>query len=447
MPQQRATELPQGAQKGVIAALNRPIVVLFVLQLMGGMMLSPHRTFYPVYVSELGHSALLISTMATAGSLMGLIASLVGGSLSDSLGRKWTLFLGQIGFLLGSLVFLTRSPGWIAFLWAVSGFGMGLHTLGGQSYLIDAAHTSYLGILAAFYNWGYTLGGTLSSPIAGLLLDRWNFPVFGLTLATFAVATLAVNGFLLPKSPAARATSAGRGPARATPSGVPLGASGGGTPPPASRGGALPRALFGYADIARRPTVALLVLLRFLPTLYWGMAVVLMPLLLNATGATKTTIALYATVSQVCAALAQLAIGRAIDRLGPRWPALVAFAALVLSILGTGILPGQTWSVFLFGTAGTAAAWSLSTLLPSLVAHVTVQQERGRVLGWVHLWWNLAMMIGSLLGGYLFERSAGLPFLVTGAVNILSVALVVVFFQVAARAKGKSLPAQALPTP
>jgi len=402
-------------QKRLATALNRPIAILFLLQLMGGMMLSPHRTFYPVYVRELGHSALLISAVATVGSLMGLIASLIGGSLSDSLGRKWTLFLGQIGFLLGSLVFLTRSPGWIAFLWAASGFGMGLHTLGGQSYLIDAAHASYLGVLSALYNWGYTLGGALISPVAGLLLDHWDFPTFGVALAAFAVATLAVNAFALPKSPIGRVADKGlaKGTSGATPHG----------------------ALWRYADIARRPAVTLLVLLRFLPTLYWGMAVVLIPLLLDATGASKTTIALYATVSQICAALAQLIVGRAIDRFGPKWPALVTFSALIISIMGTGILPGQVWSVFAFGTAGTAAAWSLSTLLPSLVAQVTVPQERGRVLGWIHLWWNLAMMIGSLLGGYLFVRRAGLPFIVAGTVNMLSVAVVIAFFRVAAQAR------------
>jgi predicted MFS family arabinose efflux permease len=77
----------------------------------------------------------------------------------------------------------------------------------------------------------------------------------------------------------------------------------------------------------------------------------------------------------------------------------------------------------------------ISTLLPSLVAQVTVPQDRGRILGWVHLWWNLAMMIGSLVGGYLFQQRAGLPFIVTGAVNVLSVLLVVAFFRVAAQAR------------
>ena len=41
------------------------MIVLLILQLMGGMMLSPQRTFFPIYVQEMGHTAVLISTLAT----------------------------------------------------------------------------------------------------------------------------------------------------------------------------------------------------------------------------------------------------------------------------------------------------------------------------------------------------------------------------------------------
>ena len=71
------------------------------------------------------------------------------------------------------------------------------------------------------------------------------------------------------------------------------------------------------------------------------------------------------------------------------------YAALAASTLGTGLFAGSLWGVFSFGTAAAAAAWSLSTLLPGWVANVTVAAERGRVLGWIHLWWNAAMVAGS----------------------------------------------------
>ena len=42
--------------------LTRPIVVMLLLQLAGGVMLGPHRTFFPIYLQELGHPAVLIAT-------------------------------------------------------------------------------------------------------------------------------------------------------------------------------------------------------------------------------------------------------------------------------------------------------------------------------------------------------------------------------------------------
>ena len=174
------TQATEPADRGM--ALTPPIAILLLVQLAGGMMLSSQRTFFPVYVKELGHPAMLISSLAAARLAMGMVASLVGGTLSDLLGRKWTLLLGNLGFLVGSLLFLTPSAGWIGVLWALSGFGSGLHTLGGQSYLVDASAPRYLGVFAAFYNWGFTLGGALSSPAAGFLLDRWGYAAFGSAL-------------------------------------------------------------------------------------------------------------------------------------------------------------------------------------------------------------------------------------------------------------------------
>jgi predicted MFS family arabinose efflux permease len=133
------------------------------------------------------------------------------------------------------------------------------------------------------------------------------------------------------------------------------------------------------------------------------------------------------------ASLAQAVVGRAADRLGPKSSTAMTFGALLASVLGPGLWPSNLWVVFTFGTMGIAAAWSLSTLLPSLVAEATVSEERGRVLGFIHLWWNLAMAVGSMAGGALFEIAAGLPFLVTGAANLFSLALLFAFYRLVAK--------------
>jgi MFS family permease len=368
-------------------------------------MLGPQRTFFPIYLQELGHPAVLIATLATVRQVMGMIASLVGGALSDTLGRKWTLLGGQVGFLLSSLVFLSPSAGWIALLWGTSGFGMGLHTLGGQSYLVDAARPDTLGTLSALYNWGYTVGGALGSPLAGYLLDRWDYRTFGTVFAALALGAVTTNLLALPRLAAPASREGQSGPSW--------------------------RSIFGYREILGRRSVIALSLLRFLPTFFWGMAVVLIPLLLKGANASKTTIAVYATVSQVLAALAQIVTGRAAeaqDGGAQRRATLVVLAALLVGIFGIAAFPKRLYGLLIFGTLSTAAAWSLSTLLPLWVARVTPQQQRGRVLGWIHLWWNAAMVVGAMTGGALFERRPSLPFVIAGALNLGTVGLAIAFF-------------------
>jgi MFS family permease len=182
----------------------------------------------------------------------------------------------------------------------------------------------------------------------------------------------------------------------------------------------------------------ILAMLRFLPTFYWGMALILIPLLLKRAGAGVGAIALYATVSQICASLGQIAVGRAMDRLPRKRVAVLTYSAFVLSVVGTGLAPDNPWSVMVFGTLGATTAWSLSTIMPTLVALGTEPQERGRVLGWIHLWWNVGMITGSLVGGALYELSAGLPFLLAGGVNVASVLLVLSFFRRMSEGEGQA---------
>jgi MFS family permease len=183
--------------------------------------------------------------------------------------------------------------------------------------------------------------------------------------------------------------------------------------------------------------VIVLASIRFLHTFFWGMAIVLIPLLLRGASASKTAIAVYATVSQVIAALAQMATGRTAGgsrderarSVTLRNTTLLVLSTLFAGILGIAALPNALFGLFFFGTLSTAAAWSLSTLLPLWVARVTPSQDRGRVLGWIHLWWNAAMVAGAMTGGALVERSPSLPFLISCALCLAAIGLAIVFFR------------------
>ncbi len=66
---------------------NWPIVLLLIVQLLSGFVLIPQGSFFSIYLEEqLGYTTILISAFATMGQLLGVVASAVGGVLSDVLG-------------------------------------------------------------------------------------------------------------------------------------------------------------------------------------------------------------------------------------------------------------------------------------------------------------------------------------------------------------------------
>lgn len=375
----------------------RAVAPLLVVQLISGAWILPQGAFFPIYLEELLHlTPFAIAVIVAAAQAAGLAAALVGGGLTDSLGSKRVLLIGLAGGAVASLVFQTQLPLVVAILWSLGGVAGSLQTLGASSYLTRAVESSRLGLLSALFALSFTIGGAASNPVAGWLLDESGFGLFGLTGAiVLAVAALLVQLALPRQSPGIIATNE------------------------------QPVTLLA---LARRPVVQILMGLRFLPTVFYGMVTVLAPLMLNDLAGNKTTVAIYGTVSLVVASAAQLAAGRAADRYGHRWPTLVGYAALIVAALGLALFSRELWGVFVFGVLGIAAAWALATLFFVLVSDGVPRAEHGRAFGLMHATWSIAMIGGALLGGALMHLAPGLPFLVGGVLNGFSLVLTPLFF-------------------
>ena len=171
----------------------------------------------------------------------------------------------------------------------------------------------------------------------------------------------------------------------------------------------------------------MLLVLRFLPTVCYGMMGVLIPLLIHRIAGHKTTVALYGTASLVAASTAQLVAGRAADRLGRRWPTLLSFGMLIAAAIGLGLFSQRLWGVIAFGVLANSAAWALSALMFCLVADGVPKEEHGRVLGLLHGIWSLGMVAGAMLGGGLMAVAPGLPFLVAALLNVGSLFILLAF--------------------
>ncbi len=367
---------------------NWPVMPLLLVQFLTGAWTLSQGAFFAIYLNErLAYAAVTVATMVSVGQVSGMLSGFLGGLLSDRLGSRGVLIVGVFTMAVASFVFQ------VAMLWFLSGLGMGFITLGGSAYLTRVADPRRLGVLSALYALSGTAGGAAGNPVAGRVLDAAGFSVYGL----IGAALLALAGVLtlLPKQP---------------------GDHGGGRP----RGN-----LFG---MFRRPVVRLLVYLRFLPTIYYGMSLVLIPLLINNLAGNKTTVALYTAASLVCASLAQLLTGRLADRYGHRWPNIFGFAALMVAGLGLAFFSDRLWGVFVFGILGSAAAWSIAALLFLLVSDGVPREEHGRVFGLLHVSWNVAFMTGSIVGGALMSLATGLPFAVAALLCLVAIGVLFVFY-------------------
>lgn len=377
-----------------------PLYGLLIVQLLTGIVLMPTNNFISIYLNEvMAYPVRQIAQVIAWGQVVGMLASLVGGSLSDRWSHKKVWVLGLGGMAVSSLVFVFHLPWLMVVLWGIGGAGLGFSVLSSQSYLTWAAGASTLGLFSALYNWGYTIGGALGNPLAAIILDRGNFYILGLSLAGLGLLTMLIASFL-PKW----------------------------QPPPSS--GGTTSGPDNYR-VYLRPHIFILGMLRFLPTCYYGL-MTLLPLLIKQQGGSNTAVAGYAAGSAVFASLTQLLAGRAADRWGVRLPTVLALIVILLAIGGTIITAQSVWGLFIFGALGVSAAWALSTLLPGLVTTAAEPEIRGRVFGMLHLLWTCAMILGTLLGGALLETDMRLPFVVVGILNGIALILTVPFFQMKA---------------
>lgn len=371
--------------------LNRRFVPLWIISFLGGIASAPVIALLAVYMeSELHQPPLFAAGYRAVYTLLGGLFALPGGALCDSLGRKRTYLIGLTGVLALVSVFLVRDPYLLLLFFLYAGVTTGLQTTAGQTYMMGAVPKTAMGMAAAAYFLGGTLGNSVGNFAVGHIVEVSNFHtagwwLFGLTALTIIIALVA-----LPH--------------------LPLEGQG--------RTFSFMNTIRGYARIAARHDVLLLLGIRFIPTFYWGIATLLIPLLIYRATQSTSEAANYASVSLLIAAGFQLLTGRVLDRIGFRTPVLIAITLEPVAAILTAIFANSVIGLYAAGILGAAAAWSLSTTMPGLIRSIAGEVEQGRVLGITHLAWSMGMLTGSLVGGQLVDMNPSLPFMIAALLGV-----------------------------
>lgn len=394
------TDLPAQALR-TRRALWQPALLLIVAQMASGLRDMPQFAFFLIYLQEKLHLApVTISSVVAGAQIASMLTALVSGAVTARLGSKWVLVGGLLLSGLNSLVFQVHAFWGVALLWLIGGAGAALVTVGSSSYLTRLSVQGTLGILAAIYALSMTIAGAIGNPVAGLLITRYSFSVFGWAAITLTLTAVLILSLWMKN-----------------------------LHDYAAQPSALPRFGGNILPALRQPKVRLLIGLRGIPTLFYGTLTVLVPLLLNQLSGSKVTIAAYGTTTLIVASVAQLLAGKAADRWGARRPTLAAYGAIILSGCGLFFGVGHVAGLFSFGVLGIAAAWALSTLMYVWVADGLPKDEHPATFGLLHAVWSLCMIGGSLLGGWLVRLVPGLPFLLAGLLNSVACLLVIVYYR------------------
>ena len=369
---------------------SRSFAVLCAVSFLSHFTAAPFATLLPVYVeADVGARPLFTGYLRTLMFALGGVFAVVGGRLCDLFGLKPMLLVGLAGSIAAGLAFQSTDFRILTFFVLLAGIAAGPMSAAGQSYLIASAGSERLGLGGALFFLTFTLGSSAGSLCTGLVKPLWSFQQIGAVMAVAAAAVVLAAMLLLPDI------------------------SG---PPRGREKLSLWRA---YRPLLRRREVHLLVGMRLGITSFWGMAILVLPLLVFRVSGSAAAAAWYGAVSLAAAAVCQVAAGWLRDRYGRTRPLLVSAAGVAACALCLGFGAGSLTWLFLFGTGLAAAAWGVSVLVPGLIDEVAPAAEKNRLVGLGHLAWSAAMALGGLAGGLLVEVDPGLPFF-TGAVLSLA---------------------------
>jgi len=351
--------------------LTPALTVLLLFQVVSGILVAPLFSLFPVYVeTQLRLPSTFTSLIRVLFIVFGGVMAVAGAAVVDRLGRKPAYLVAMAGVIASGCLFLTHSTPAMLALGVVSGLLFGLGAVAGNSYLMEAAARSSLGLATAAFFMTGTVGNALGNLAAGRVARLpGGYTLLGWSIAIGQAALVLAAARLLPALPRSEWQ-------RDAPSG-------------------------GYRELLARSDIRLLLLLRFLPTVYWGSVTLLLPLALSRRTGGPAAAADYTAASLVVAAICQVIAGRLLDRHGARGVVLCAAAAVTVGAVGKALLADHLWGLVLFGLVGSGAAWSLSVTMTTLIQELSTEATKARLLGVMHLVWSAGFVLGTAYTGYL----------------------------------------------
>lgn len=355
----------------------------------------------PIYLTELGASITQVGLVFTLTSVVILILQILGGWISDSIGRLRAIAIGSLGGVLGYAAMLV-APSWQWMLIALSLYQVP-HALVGPSFSAFIAENSTQANRGRVYGITETIFqvvGVIGPPLGGFLAGRYGFKVM-LLVGTILYSAAAVLRVWMARTMKPDGENAHQDLSLASfKKSVSIVAT-------MILGGGVITWIFltdGVRDVAFR------------------LSGELQPLYLEKIiGLSLEQIGLLGSFLSGAMMLTPVLSGRMSDKYGERVPISIGFVLIFAAILV--FLQGTTYPVFIL-------AWILigigvglfSPAYQSLISKVVPRQTLGTFSGVFSSSMGFISLPAPWLGAQLWERfSPRLPFLITAVAALITV--------------------------
>lgn len=347
----------------------------------------------PIYLTELGASVGQVGMVFTLTSVVILGLQIMGGWISDSIGRLRAIAIGSIGGVLGFIAMLL-APSWQWMLLALS-VNQIPYALVGPSFSAFIAENSTVenrGRMYGLTDTIYQVVGIVGPPLGGLLAGQFGFKWMLLVAALFYSAAATLRIWMARNMRPESEREARKLTVDSFKSSIKVVAG-------MVVGGGIITWIFitdGVRDVAFR------------------LSGELQPLYLEQViGLSYAQIGVLGSVFSIAMMLTPILSGRLVDRFGERVPITVGFSMVILAMVI--FLQGRTYPAFI----GTWALFGLgvgllSPAYQSLVSKVVPRQSLGTFSGLFQGSVGLISLPAPWIGAQLWERfNPRLPFLLT----------------------------------
>ncbi|MEK2476436.1 MDR family MFS transporter [Streptomyces noursei] len=341
-------------------------------------------TFLALYLTvERGYSASYAGLVGALYGLGGVVSSVGAGVLTDRLGRRPTMLIGQVSTAASvALLGFMTDPVAIAVVAGLVGMATNASRPAVQAMMADIVAPEDRVRAFSLNYWAINLGFAFSSTAAGLIAEHGYLALF-LGEATLVLACALVVFFKLPESrPEA----------------------GGAADDPASTGASAAGAgRVSMLTVLRDGRFMTVVGLNLLLALLFQQAYVSMPVSMGRAGFSSADFGLVIAVNGVLIVLLQIPVTRFIEH---RSPAVLLVGSALLAGYGFG-MTALAGSVALYAVA--VAVWTLGEIINSptqmgLVVRLSPLHGRGRYQGMYALSWSVASLAAPLVGGTIIDH-------------------------------------------